>query len=288
MPSRIISPPQIIIITGLSGAGKSTALKALEDAGFYGIDNLPVSLLPQLVKESADMERRYALVMDARDHAFLQGFERATVNLKTSGCHLETLFLEADDPTLQKRYSAMRRRHPLGGISVAEGIRQERQALSSIRPLATKIIDTTLMSPHRLASELVRIYGFLYHDNTLQTTLLSFGFKHGPPTEADVLFDVRFLPNPYFVEALKMETGLEPAVSQYVLESPAAKEFMEKLLPLLNFLIPQYQAEGKAYLTIGIGCTGGKHRSVAVAEALRQKLAATCSHVSVIHRELAL
>lgn len=283
----VSSPPAFIIITGLSGAGKSTALKALEDAGFYGIDNLPVALLPQLLSARGRQKRHYALVMDTRDDAFLPEFAEVGAALRQSGAHLETLFLDADDQTLRQRYSAMRRRHPLGGISVLEAIRRERQALAAIRPLAAKIIDTSTMSPHRLASELVRAYGFLHRDRQLRTTLLSFGFKHGPPAEADVLFDVRFLPNPYFVAELKEATGLEPAVAAYVLESPVAREFMAKLLPLLNFLIPRYQEEGKAYLTIGIGCTGGKHRSVAVAEALRLQLSANSANVSVIHRELA-
>ncbi len=277
---------RLILLTGMSGAGKTTAVKALEDAGFYCIDNLPSFLLPALLADARDRPQltRLGLVMDARDQGFADAGAALIESLKQDGRQVSVIFLEASDETLLRRYSEMRRRHPFASPSLRAGIQGERLRLAAIRALADLVIDTTRLTPHGLRSEMLRDAQGL--PQTLQVGLISFGFKHGPPQEADLILDVRFLPNPYFVPELRPLTGLDEAVAAFVLNTDPAREFLNRLLPLLRFLIPQYRREGKSYLTIGIGCTGGQHRSVAVAERLRQALKEETDNLFVSHRDL--
>lgn len=277
---------KIILLTGLSGAGKTTAVKALEDAGYYCIDNLPSSLLPALMAEAKTNPEltRLALVMDARDRDLTTLSDEVLAQLKSSGHHLTIIFLEADDAVLLRRYSEMRRRHPYANPSVRDGIQTERLMLAGFKDQADLVINTSRLTPHGLRSEMLR--DTTTAQQSLQVGLMSFGFKHGVPQEVDILFDVRFLPNPYFVPELKSLTGVDPLVSSYVLESPQAQDFLSHLLPLLQFLIPQYLREGKAYLTIGIGCTGGQHRSVAIVERLKNLLQDQTPSLVITHRDM--
>jgi len=277
---------KIILLTGMSGAGKTTAIKALEDAGYYCIDNLPSSLLPALLADAATNPEltRLALVMDARDRGFATAPQKVLSQLKKGSHALNIIFLEADDAVLLRRYSEMRRRHPFASPSVRAGIEAEQVLLAGVKAQADRVINTSRLTPHGLRSEMLR--DTAAKKQALQVGLVSFGFKHGVPQEVDVLFDVRFLPNPYFVPELQPLTGLDPGVASYVLETSHAQEFLDRLLPLLLFLIPQYQREGKAYLTIGIGCTGGQHRSVAVAERLRRLLGDQTNSLFITHRDL--
>ena len=279
---------RIILLTGMSGAGKATAAKALEDAGFYCIDNLPSFLLPGLLEDARQRPElaRLALGMDARDHGFVTASQAVIDQLKSGEHQLSVIFLEADEQVLLRRYSEMRRRHPFARPSVRAGIQAERVMLAGIKARADLIIDTSRLTPHGLRSEMLKDADG-GGQQALQVGLVSFGFKHGPPQEADILFDVRFLPNPFFVPELRPLTGVDQTVAAYVLDSVSAQEFLARLLPLLRFLIPQYQQEGKAYLTIGIGCTGGQHRSVAVAERLRHLLQEQTETISITHRDLA-
>jgi UPF0042 nucleotide-binding protein len=277
----------ILIITGLSGAGKSTALHAFEDAGYYGIDNLPVFLLVQLARGMAKKESRLALVMDVRDEDFLRYFPQAVAGCRAENFKIEILFLEAEENTLIRRFSQLRRVHPLSPRgAVREGIILEKQRLTTLRALADQVIDSSGMTPQELRQLLVERYTQGSGSGGLQVNLISFGHKHGLPTEADLVFDVRFLPNPHYVPELKVLTGRNGEVSSYALKNLTGKKFIELLLSLLNFLIPLYQKEGKAYLNIAVGCTGGKHRSVAVAELLRKSLEQKQVNISVLHRDI--
>ncbi len=278
--------PQLILITGLSGAGKSTAYKALEEAGFFCVDNLPAQLIPAFLKKMADGTHPfYVLVMDARDHEFLKNYRGIFEKLRAAVLNFSVIFFEAADLVLLSRYSAMRRCHPARCDSVRDGISKERLQLSPIRALADTIIDTTGMTPHDLRGVMLKKF-----DKTLcqgvRISLISFGFKYGLPSEADLLFDVRFLANPYFVDELKDYSGLDAGVAGYVLQNTIAQEFMERLVALMRFLIPQYDAEGKTYLTICVGCTGGHHRSVAVVERLAALLQRDGHDISLSHRDL--
>lgn len=274
-------PPaaEFVLVTGLSGAGKSQAIHALEDLGYFCVDNLPVALLGTFADLAIDEDhgkRRVAVVVDVRDGrnlARLPGVYRKL--MRRGDLRVQLLFLEADEAVLVRRFSESRRPHPLGRrLSPLQAVREERRRMAPLRDLADHVIDSSRLSVH----ELRRRMGALIGGETatpLVVTLQSFGFKRGAPTEADLLFDVRFLRNPHFVEALRPLTGREPRVARYVLRDPAARRFMALTTSLLRFLLPQYIAEGKSYLTVGIGCTGGRHRSVAVAEALGRALRRT-------------
>ncbi len=257
----------IVVITGMSGSGKSTAIRALEDAGYFCIDNLPAPLLLK-VAEMGSLHEKLAFGIDAREETFLKDAPRVLDEARRAGHQVAVLFLDSSDEVLTRRYSETRRRHPLSGASgsVADGLKRERGALGELREQAQHLIDTSSLTVHELRRQVMARFGAA--EGQLAVTVMSFGFKYGVPPNADLVFDVRFLPNPYFVPELKPLTGKSPAVAAHVLERPETQEFLSRVADLLAFLLPRYQKEGKSYLTVAIGCTGGKHRSVAVAQAL--------------------
>jgi UPF0042 nucleotide-binding protein len=281
-----------IVLTGLSGSGKSQAIRALEDLGYFCVDNLPTTLIPTLAKLSqragGDIEK-VAIVVDVREGGFLSSFPKIFKQLrKMPGLNPILIFLEASHAALVRRFSETRRPHPLApDRSVTEGIRDERQRLNLIRTLADEIVDTSDMTVH----ELRHFFMGLSRErgrSRLVITLLSFGFKHGVPVDADLIFDVRCLPNPHFVPALRRRTGRDKAVADFLERDASAREFMDRLDAYLRFVIPYYVAEGKSYLTVAIGCTGGRHRSVMIAERLRKALGDIGgARVRVRHRDLA-
>lgn len=297
LPPQENNPParnthRIVIVTGVSGSGKSTATKALEDLGYFCIDNLPVVLLPKLLDlvttGTSDEVQRLAIVVDAREGRFLDETPAALAQVRQEGHKLEVVYFDCADDALLRRFSETRRRHPLSPEgSVQEGIATERKMLSALRGLADQVIDTTRMNVHELRDAIATRFAGAEAGETLNVTLLSFGFRNGIPTASDLVFDVRFLPNPYFVEGLKAHPGTDPRVSQWVLERTQTQEFLARLESLLAFLLPQYRAEGKSYLTVSIGCTGGRHRSVALAEELAKRLADKHrAKVKVTHRDV--
>lgn len=281
---------RVIIITGLSGSGKSTAARALEDDGFFVVDNLPQTLLlPFLAMGEGALEQRQdlAVVIDARSRAYLKGLEENLAAIRAAGHRLEVFFFDADDETLGRRYSETRRRHPLAlEEGVPEGIRRERQLLTALRNLATVLVETTGLSPHQLRAQVVKLVRGGNEADPLLVHLQSFGFRYGLPPSADLVIDVRFLPNPHFLPELRASSGLDVAVRDYVLTQPLCREFMKKFENLLEFLLPQYRHEGKSYLTIAVGCTGGRHRSVAVVEALATFLTARGFLLKTLHRDI--
>lgn len=282
--------PEVVILTGVSGSGKSTALRALEDAGFYCVDNLPILFLEKLVELSghtAGEVSRIALVVDAREGRFLADAPRVIQEIRQQGADVEVLFLEASDESLVRRYSETRRRHPLAGENgtVPDGIAAERLALAALRAIADEIIDTTTLNVHELKRLVTRRFGSS-EGARLGVTVVSFGFRFGLPTHADLVLDVRFLPNPFFIPELKPHPGTDPRVASFVLGQPDAKAFLDRIGDLLGFLLPRYRAEGKSYLTIAIGCTGGKHRSVALAGALAERLEGAGQPVRLWHRDV--
>ncbi len=273
-PSR---SPRFVVVTGLSGAGKSAAIRALEDLGYLCVDNLPTVLIPTLADLTLGEGATYdavAVVVDARDRSFLDQFSGVFQSLQARqdlGTWL--IFLEASDAALLRRFSETRRPHPLAPTaSVIEGILAERSRLRPIKKMADKVLDTSDLTVHELRRAFRELTQGDGKQTQLTTTLLSFGFKYGVPVEADIVFDVRFLPNPYFVPDLRPRTGKDPAVRDYVLAAETAGPFLDKTTDLLRFLIPNYQAEGKSYLTVAIGCTGGRHRSVAIVDAMRPRM----------------
>ena len=290
-PRRGADTHRIVVVTGMSGAGKSTAIKALEDLGYFCIDNLPVMLLPkllELVSHASNEVERLAIVVDAREARFLDSTPAALEEVRKEGHQLEVVFFDCADEALLRRFSETRRRHPLSPDgSVQDGIAEERRILANLRALADQIVDTTRMNVHELRDTVTSKFGAAGAGDALNVTLLSFGFRNGIPPASDLVFDVRFLPNPYFVEGLKPHPGTDPRVSQWVLERTQTQEFLTRLESLLAFLIPQYRAEGKSYLTVSIGCTGGRHRSVALAEELSKRLTEHHrAHVKVTHRDV--
>ena len=264
---------EFVIISGLSGAGKSKAASFLEDMGFFCVDNLPVPLIPklaELIMAGSGVYERVALVSDIRGGQNPQGLLQALDTLLGMRCSYKILFIEASDSTIIKRYKETRRSHPLahGGASLEEAVRAEREALAPVRARADHIIDTTALSTAKLRGSLMELFGSGERAREMSVSVISFGFKYGLPIEADLVFDVRFLPNPYYVEELREHTGLEPAVRDYVMQGDQAERFLAKLNDLVDFLLPQYVEEGKTALVIAVGCTGGRHRSVAVTRAL--------------------
>ncbi len=291
--TRKSSAAPFVVVTGLSGAGKSHAVRALEDLGYFCVDNLPVALIPpfaDLMLGRPVEARRAAVVVDVREGAGLTRFPALYRRLKRRfEGRIRLVFLEAADAAIQRRFSETRRPHPLAaGRSVAEGVREERRLLEPMRRLADQVIDTSALTVHELRRKMLETTTGKEQLSPVAVTFVSFGFRGGIPPEADLLFDVRFLPNPHFVTALRPKTGRHRGVATYVLKASAAARFLTLTTSLLRFLLPQYAAEGKAYLTIGIGCTGGRHRSVAIAEELARRLQDVDGvQIRVRHRDVA-
>ncbi len=279
---------RLVVITGLSGSGKSTAARALEDAGFFVIDNLPLVMLHDFLSLTDRGTAKVAVVVDARSSEFLGDCHQLLGRIKAEGHVVDVLFFEASDHDLVKRFSETRRRHPLVQIEgILPAIGREREIMSGLRSLATVILDSTGMTVHQLRQRvLALVLGAENHEGQLHLQVQSFGFRHGLPMGSDLVFDVRFLDNPHFVEALRPKTGLDREVSSFVLSQPDYRAFLEKLKGLLFFLLPRYRQEGKTSLTIAVGCTGGRHRSVAVAEDLAPHLLGTGFAVQVHHRDI--
>jgi RNase adapter protein RapZ len=313
---------RVILISGLSGSGKTTAIKALEDIGFYCVDNLPILLLPkfiELFEQSGGKISKVAVVEDIRGEGsypvstqppnparggtgtgrgeeaagekdFLEDSRRIIQDLKKEGYPLEILFLESSDPVLMRRFSETRRQHPLAvGGSIREGLRLERERLQGIRDMASQVIDTSQLNVHQLKEKILRYAQEEKASSQMTVVLLSFGYSFGIPFEADLMMDVRFLPNPYFVEELKRLKGDHPRVAEYVLRWEETKEFLQHLQEFIRFLLPLYERERKTHLTIAVGCTGGRHRSIVIvnrlAEILRDELTKRGVFLSVQHRD---
>jgi len=281
-------PEHLVIITGLSGAGKSYVQGTLEDLGFYCVDNLPMALMEPFLDEVVGREgfTRIGIVIDVRTHAFAErfpGFYRETIKGKYP--HAVLLFLEATDEVLARRYSETRRPHPLGDLPIVEAIESERKALDDVRSEANLVLDTSQFSVHELKALIVRRFEMPGYEPKMLVTIVTFGFKHGIPYGLDVMFDVRFLPNPHFVQELRPMTGRDPEVRRFLEERAEYATFREKLLDFVEFLLPRYESEMKSYLTIGVGCTGGRHRSVAVGEDLRAAISSCGYPVEIVHRD---
>jgi len=283
---------KIIIITGLSGSGKSTAIDALEDGGFFCIDNLPVILLPKFLEfraETGSEITKLALVMDLREEEFIQRYPDIFTKLRQEGCLFEILFLEASTEILLRRYSQTRRKHPLSEAkSLLEGIQAERKELKDLREIADLIIDTSNYNVHELKEIILNHVLKAVPAKRMKIYLLSFGFKYGIPADADLVIDVRFLPNPHFVQELRNLDGTSPKVKEFMDRWKETHIFLEKYLDLLNYLIPHYEKEGKSSLTIAVGCTAGTHRSVSIADAIYRELKKTTNLITLTHRDIEL
>jgi UPF0042 nucleotide-binding protein len=290
---RIVLPPlahdqhELVIITGISGAGKLSALKTFEDLGYYAVDNLPVGLLlnfADLVRDSAEIERA-ALVVDIREGARLDKLPQLLQSLRSS-LKTKVLFLEANEEALLRRYSETRRPHPLGRkASVKSSLRSERRRLQPVRAIADLVVDTSKFNVHELRNLLTERFQSAKQEQNILISCVSFGFRQGVPEDADLMFDVRFLPNPHFIPKFRPFTGRNPQVARYILSFPQTKEFIARISELLVYLIPHYIREGKSYLTIAFGCTGGKHRSVLITEEVKKRLAKAGYNVKVVHRD---
>ncbi len=280
----------LIIVTGMSGAGKSQAVQALEDMGYFCIDNIPPVLIPkfaELCMKGGERVRHVALIADIRGGEFFDAMSQSLKELKAQGVSYEIVFIEASDQTLVRRYKETRRLHPLAPHSrLSQGIAEERKRLESLRKHADFIIDTTNLKPKQLKELLVKKYAISEGRKGMNVTVVSFGFKHGMPIDADIVEDVRFLPNPFYIEEYRNKSGRVPAVREYVESFPISTTFKEKWFDMIDFLLPNYEREGKSQLVIAVGCTGGMHRSVCMAEALYKHLKETGVDVSIEHRDL--
>ncbi len=280
---------RLVIVTGMSGAGKTQGIRSLEDSGFFCVDNLPPALVPkflELLLSQGRVSDKVALVMDARGGTLFDAFEGALEYLYHAGFRYEIIFFDASEEALVKRYKETRRRHPIfleGGI--LESIRQEKEKLKEIREKADKIIDTSDLTTTQLKEKMQALFHDV-GDRRLAVTVMSFGFKHGIPLDADLVMDVRFLPNPYYLDELRPLTGLNEPVVDYVLANPPSQDFLQRFTQLLHFLIPYYVQEGKAHLVIAIGCTGGQHRSVALSGMIARSLEEQDCRVYVTHRDI--
>jgi len=280
---------ELVIITGLSGSGKGTVLKSLEDLGYYSVDNLPIDLIPKFAELTASSPRvnRAALVVDIREGEALRRFP---VIFKQVKSHLPTklIYLEADDATLVRRFSETRRPHPLKGTEkpVASSVKEERQLMEPIKKFADLVINTSRFNVHELREFIGERFGAKRDESGISIYVTSFGFRHGVPTDSDLVFDVRFLPNPNYVPEYKKLTGKHPKVAEYIRSYPQTQEFMTKITDLLQYLLPHYIEEGKSYLTISFGCTGGHHRSVMMAEEMRKRLTKSGYSVKGLHRDI--
>lgn len=299
----------VVVVTGMSGAGKSTALRALEDVGYFCVDNLPTPVLTQtLVACAVGGKSKVALGLDVRGRSFLEGVNEALDALAADAANLDVIFLDAADDALLRRFSTTRRPHPLGaraparpatrppssgpassqrpGTAVLDGIEMEREELADLRGRATEVIDTTDLSVHELRRRIIALFDSR-GDLKTRMRILSFGFKYGPPADADMILDVRFLPNPYFIEVLRELPGTSASVRDYVLAQEDTKAFLDRATSLLEFCLPRYQREGRAYVTVGVGCTGGRHRSVALTEWLCEDLGNRLGvSLEAVHRDI--
>lgn len=281
---------EFVVISGLSGAGKTVALQSMEDMGYFCVDNLPPALMPRFAALLADPENyvdRVALVIDIRGGGFFEKASETIAGIEETGAPITLLFLEASDEVLIKRFKETRRRHPLASRgSILEALQQERRALTPLRERAAHVIDTSELGPGDLRARLFSLFAGDEHPRRLLISSMSFGFKNGLPRDADLVFDVRFLSNPHYVESLRPMSGLNAEVHEYVWSAPLTQEFFARMVDLLNFLLPQYQNEGKTQLTIAIGCTGGRHRSVVLARQLGLHLRENGYPVVIEHRDL--
>jgi UPF0042 nucleotide-binding protein len=283
-----VSPARIVFVSGLSGSGKTTAMAALEDAGFYGVDNLPAPLVEQFLDLCAKAKppiEKIALALDARETAFLRELPAVLERLRARGRRVEVIFLDAADQVLVNRYRETRRVHPLAPDGPVErGIALERELLREVAALADHVIESSGLNVHQLRAAIVRLA--VGERRPVVVNLVSFGFRYGTPGELELLFDVRFLPNPHFEKELRPRSGRDAEVARYVIENRRGAEFFDRLVGWLQFLLPLYDEEGKAYVTIGLGCTGGRHRSVALVEALAERLRKLGREVNVEHRDV--
>lgn len=280
---------RLVVLSGPSGSGKSTAIKALEDIGFFCVDNMPVSLLPkfmELLAQTAETTK-VAAVVDVREREFLKEFIPVFNALKDAGYRAELVYLEADDESLVRRFSETRRRHPLAATeSPLEGVRKERELLKEVKAHADKVLDTSGYNAHDLRDAVREYFSGPVRSDKMTVNLVSFGFRYGVPTDADLVMDVRFLPNPYFVNTLKWLDGTAPEVREFVLECTETKEFLKRFRDFMAYLIPLYWKEGKSYLTIAIGCTGGKHRSVVLTDVLANEINSDIVTIRRRHRDV--
>lgn len=281
---------RLVIITGMSGAGKSQVVRSLEDLGYFCVDNLPPALIPkfaELCEQSAGKVSKVGLVVDIRGREFFDQLMQVLEDMEKQGFMYEMLFLEASDETLIRRYKESRRRHPMAPHGrISEGISRERDRLEHVRGRATHIIDTSDLPTAKLKEKIAALFGGEVESERMTITIVSFGFKFGIPLDADMVFDVRFLPNPFYVESLRRKSGIVPEVSEYIGKWPITQQFMEKLSNLVDFLVPHYVREGKSQLVIAIGCTGGLHRSVYVAHKIYEGLRNKGYKVNVEHRDI--
>jgi len=279
---------RLVVLSGVSGAGKTLALQTLEDIGYFCIDNLPPSMLESL-RERVLSGQRVAVVVDTRAGEPLERAEETLLEMKRDGLPAEILFLDCADEVLIRRFKETRRPHPLAGIepSLPKAIRKERELLAPIKAIADQTLDTTLFRPQDLREAIRGLYGDAKAQSPLRVRVVSFGFKYGVPADADLVFDVRFLRNPHYVPSLKPKPGTDAAVREYVLGDAETQEFLETVRNFLSYLLPRYEREGKAYLTVGLGCTGGRHRSVVLGEELGAWFAAQGYRATVEHRDLA-
>jgi UPF0042 nucleotide-binding protein len=279
---------ELVILTGMSGSGKGSALKAFEDLGYYSVDNLPLELVPRfadLVSQSAEIERA-TLVVDVREGMRLEGFP-AILKQVRKVLPTRVVFLEANEDALVRRFSETRRPHPMGrGETVLHGIRAERKRLDPVRNVADVVLDTSKFNVHELRAHINAQFERAVGERGLTISSTSFGFKNGVPADADLVFDVRFLPNPHFVPEFRKLTGRNPKVAKYIRQFPQTKEFLDKATEMLKFLLPHYIEEGKSYLTVAFGCTGGQHRSVFIAEEMKKRLEADGYRVKTAHRDM--
>jgi UPF0042 nucleotide-binding protein len=280
--------PELVIITGMSGSGKASVLKAFEDLGYYCVDNLPVELIPRFAEmalQSAEI-RRTALVVDVREGSQLEQLPGLLKSVRRT-IPTTVVFLEASDAVLMRRFSETRRPHPLGtDTPVNTSLKAERRHLASIRSLADIVIDTSKFNVHELRAHVTERFREQASEKSILVSCVSFGYRHGVPEEADLVFDVRFLPNPHFVPEFRALTGRHPRVAKYIRSFPQTKEFVNRISDLLVYLLPHYIHEGKSYLTIGFGCTGGQHRSVMIAEEVGKRLHKAGYHMKVVHRDM--
>jgi RNase adapter protein RapZ len=291
-PSPTHPEPRLIIVSGVSGSGRVSAMRVLEDLGFYCVDNLPVALAPTVVKLARERDpaiANVALGIDARERIFFPQWPQVLDELKRDGFVPEIIFLDASDDVLARRYSESRRPHPMAqtGSSVADSIRLERLALAEMRERATRIIDTTTLTVHELREVMTAAVLRAASGTRMALAFVSFGYKYGQPVGLDLVLDVRFIPNPFFVPELRPLTGLDPRVTEYVMGHVEARRFIDEVGRLLEFLLPLYQREGKSYLTIGLGCTGGRHRSPVLARQLQTRLASAGFESTVRDHDLA-